>query len=1039
MNRDQHLITVKTQPNARKTARTLSQLWVQSQCIFDVSRGDTLDDPETAKRVNRVLEGVNRMNAHLREGGDVADTAKIFDACMFDDVLGEHLIIKGLSKEGGYTFSLSSAFARVADEEAKRIAFKNISETDLKAILGFQINTLEKDKNYDKARELTTNDPQSGKTYVSGSAYKKAKDGTITASVYLRPDDGEATLEAEDVPDFVSFEFKPVSGKGGKNAGYELTDVKFEGRKISLDDTDMILRLIGLSQDCNRDICNWKYPSFMDHIAKRDLLDKIDPLPVPKSLEKKGGELLYVSMHGSGTEKHIENFGDQIGIGGLFLQRGRKQDGMISTVGAVVDFPFASGGPDSNYDGAVPDYLPFWDDIRSFFITHDHFDHADGMAYYAKAGLMKKKDVYATPEVKYMLRAKMDYLQVPKNLRPKIHVLREEGHVALKDEDGVNRLIVQYSPNGTRHSARCTPYVVSGVYGNEHYNGSTVVYGDGNTINPSGREFFKKGLKALDGKEDVPKELLKSKYSVVLHDITAVRYEGHAPEPEDVEENLSIATGWFADKGVLMAPITTNDAEYTVAMNTASRTGRHITAVGSNAERRLACKNLFGVDPFINLREFALDPFEEFFKGDSIIPRDILEDYVDRFLALDDDDEEKGKVPATYLEALEQARKKIKKTEKDKVQPRDREHVSAVRSYIKETLDKHGQLVFENDVNGYLMWKAIMDGQDTASMRATRTSKMAKEFRDNPSELMIFVTGTQGNAEEHFSTVQKLVNYFSLLDANPEVQPTGYKINLQDYVAVITQSAIPGNENSQDRMIQDLVEQRDITVIGAIKDGFKVYNPKDKRHEIEHDLRRRGWNFDTDANGNLHVHGHSIHFHGHGFKKNLESIISDIPAHTHEVHHVPDRNSYDTFRRLSREKGFGHSEQQPEDFLVRRISAKGKKPGDLYAPVARLNPSYILVNMERKYGQFYNGSLSLSRVTKLAREGGNRDDGLMARTGGKDGTYQRKTAHRDWETANNDNTRKPITRIRKMGPGVADRGHGRKAQNIPLWSKRTPS
>lgn len=1064
---NQNLITIKTKPARGKGNVEIDQIKVQAGCVYDSSVDDP-DEPETRKRINRVLEGVNRLNTHLRNKGPIEDTAKILNECYFDEVVGENLIIRGLKKEGGFQFTLSPLFGRESSQ-GEGLALKHLDANMLKTVLGFSINTLEPDKDFSQSRTVPATDPQSGVVYDAGVELKESKNGDIAMRMFIDPKNvPDDEVDAKAIPDFVDLELKKQ-----KDGSYKFSRAKLLGQAVDPSDTKTLLSMIGVAQKSNAPLAKWTYPSFMDNVAEYDMLDMVDPLAPPPSLEK-GGEFLYVSLHGSGFEKKIENFGDQIGIADLFLHRGTKPDGTVSTVGLAVDFPFASGGADSNYDGAVPDYLPFWDDIQAFKITHDHFDHADGLPFYAKAGLMKGKDVYCTEEVKWALKNKMDFLKVPPRLRPRITIVDDDNPVCLKDEDGVERIWAQGCTNGAYHSARCTPYIVTGCYGDEHYNGTFNVYGDSSGLTEKGKEFFETGYMALAEQDGVTAEKLEHGFRVTLHDPTAVRQEGRASTMEQTQPNLEQVFGWFDDKGIIATPISTNDAEYTALTNTAHLTGRDITAVGRNAELRTACKNLYGMLHDFNLREFKLDPFEERKKPDPLIPREILDIYFEfvegfdvddinfkvreediqeilRDMNFDENDQdsydeayEQAKNQAegeAYDKALQRkydrARQKAADAYKEELDPSEREHEKNVRLYMLNSLFKHGAVVFEDDYNDYLMYMAIMDRQETASIRATRTSQLAKDFRIDPGRLMIFSTGTQGNAEERFSTLQKFSDFFSLLDVDESVRNTGYKINAEDFVAIITQPAIPGNDEGQDDLVNKLVSNRDITVVCAFMNGFKVYNPKDKKAAILKDLKKKGWEHKEDAEGNIRVYGKPIHVHGHGFREDLLDIAKSIPSERHECHHVPDHDSYTIFRGLMKDNGLTHSGVKPDDFQVFRLNAHADKDEDKYKKVAQLNPSYVLVKLHRKYGQFFGGWLQLIRTTMLRREGDHRADGLMARTTG-DGVYQKKTARRHWEDVSNPDKFKPGQRTRKIGPSKVARGVGRENRSRSTWSTTPP-
>lgn len=1032
-SREQNLIRVSMAPGADGNGVVPDQVWVQSRLVYDRARGDDLDDPDTKKNVNRVLEAVSRLNGLLREKGPVENTAKIIAECYLKEVAGEDVVVRGLDEKGGFKFSLSPYFSRAA-AQGGGIAFRNVDLQMLKTMLGFSVNTLEPDKNYDAGRAVPAADPQSGVEYEAGVALDERADG-LTMEMFIRPEDAPAGVDPKAIPNLVRLSF----AKAGADS-YVLEEALFLGQKVDPADTQALLRLIGIAQSSNRDFAQWKYPAFMDSTAQFNMLDMVSPFHMPPALDGAGGEFLYGSLHGCGFEKKIENFGDQIGTAALFLQRGTKGDGTVSTVGLALDFPFASGGTESGYDGAIPDYLPFWDDIRSFVITHDHFDHCDGLPYYAAKGLMKEKTVYATPQVKYFLDKKMDSLRVPRTLRPKISLIEKEGAFPVRDEDGHVRMWVQHNPNATLHSALCTPYIVTGCYDDQAYNGSVLVYSDGRGFKPGAASFFSEGTRALPQCAaahglTVSPEKVDRDITTVLHDVTSIFMDGHAPTAEEVEENQNEVFGWFKDKGILLSPISTNNAEYTAAINVAHRTGRDITAVGRNAELRLSCMNLFGVDPDFDLRAVRIDPLEEQAKPEAerLIPEDVLRRY---FEALEKVKGFEDKESEAYKKALAKAHKAHMKEYVENLPPEEDEHQKNTRLYMLEKLQKYGAVVFDNNLNGYLMHKAVMERRETASVRATRGSDMAKGFRDHPENLLIFITGTQGNSDEKASTLQKFTNFFSLLDTDPAVRSTGYKIDSDDYVAVITQSAIPGNDDGQEKMINDLVRARNITVVAAVNNGFVVHNPKGHRDVILRDLARKGWNYQSGPDGSIRVYNHPIHFNGHGFAQDMLGMVKMIRAETHESHHVPNRDAYDMFRRMMRENGCRHSGVEPDDFQFFRVDAAAKDAKKKYETVARLNPSYILVRLVRKYGQFFGGFLDWTRATLLRREGQVRQDGMMARTE-KDGVFEKSVARVSWENVSNPGRRaEESVRFRKLGPGIVDRDENgpQRPRSRPIFS-----
>jgi len=1000
----QSLARISYVPSGKQGARQLDEVWILGSRVFSRAAGDTLDNPATRKSIHRVFEAVNRLNTLLYEGGAVENTAKILEECYIRQVAGEDFVLQGVAREGGFSFLLSPYFtATGAEGTGQNLVFRNTDFEQLKRILGCRVNTLEKSRSFDGNRRTASVDPQSGVPYEAVADLKQDKN-TLHLKVSINVD--EDSQDARGIPDLIDLSFSR------RDNDTVLDKAVFMGRAIQPKNTDRLLNLVGFTQAMNKDFADYKFPAFRDWMAKYNLTDLSNPLPQPKALEE-GGSFYYVSLHGCGFEKKIENFGDQIGIAALFLHCGTKRDGSVSRVGTAIDFPFATGGPDSNFDGAIPDYLQFWDDIDCFCITHDHFDHADGLPYYAARGMMKGKKVYATDYVKRALERKMNNLNVPARLRPKISVIEKEGAFPVFDDEGNVRTWVQYSANATEHSALCTPYIVTGCYNDVRYNGSAVVYGDANEMTDIGKDFMIRNVEALSKHAQAhdlsvtPEKV--GKLLLTLHDVTAVRHDGFAPRKEEVEENLEKVFGMFADKGILMAPISTNHSEYIVGLNVAVKTERNVVGVGGNAEERLRTMNLLGVHPHLDLRNVEIG------LNAGVVPQEIVDSYledIEREAGSNcTEKEHQARVRKAHQERLERAMEKI--------HPSKREKMQSTELYMLRSLQEYGALVFENDLNGYLMYQAIKNGQKHAPNRAGRTSAMGKGFRDDPADHLIFITGTQGNVEEKASTLQKLIDSFSLLDRDEATSNTGYPIDLDKYMLIITQPAIVGNDDYQETMIRDLIRKRNITVVSAYINGFKIYNPKERRAAIENTLGSLGWQHKTLNDGTIQVYGRPIHVHGHGFAGNMVQIAKLIPSQLHECHHIPDYDSYNTFTKLMNGNDCTHSGIKPDDFKVFELDAHAAAKEDKFKCVAQLEPSYILLRNDRRFGQFHGGSLEMVRATMSRREGQNREDGLAARSSGED-VFKKLTASVDWEIVSNPRKKPDNWRPEKVGPPIAD-------------------
>ena len=166
-----------------------------------------------------------------------------------------------------------------------------------------------------------------------------------------------------------------------------------------------------------------------------------------------------------------------------------------------------------------------------------------------------------------------------------------------------------------------------------------------------------------------------------------------------------------------------------------------------------------------------------------------------------------------------------------------------------------------------------------------------------------------------------------------------------------------------------------------------------------------------------------------------KKMMTQAPSETHEIHHNPSRDNYHSrYRPLVKEMGLPHSDYEPDDFNVMRLDRDAKTPQTKFKKIAQINPSYVLVRLQRKYGQYFGGWLDLRRVTLLRREGMNRTDGMMARST-KDGVYESKTTRMDWDRVSNPANFRPQGRTAKIAPSIVDRGPASSGlRSTPIWS-----
>ena len=1046
--------------------------------VFNASKGDDASLDKNVRLINRITALSGRVKQHLNDKKPARDLAKILsgganNGNLLNEITdGVHLY--GLDDKGGFKGSIAPFFLDAAQMNSADIRFTNCDIDQLKTMLGFVTNTLEPSRNHTSSRSVIDAETQSGVRFETGIEYEhdeKAKRHIFR--VAITPQDLSG---AEQTPP--SFDIAKLTFNEEDESTFKLDQASFMQKSVgNFQKYEDGLNLIGFMQGVNKHLSNWQYPPYRDLITRYRLTDHLQGVQHKPPTLAEGGETLFLTINGSSLEKKADVFGDGIGGGNMIMHRGIDENGEISEVAAVIGFPFATGGPNSDWDGMNADFLPYWDSIKAIFIDHDHYDHST-IEFYASKGWLRDKTIYTTPANWDIMKTRMSNLKVPKEWQPKVEYLKDSGALSLKDEAGNTRLWCQYCENATVHSARVTGFMFTGCMNDDHYDDTFLFYNDGIDLTTKGWNFANEGPAALAKQKGVSAEKVNDKkIDVVLHDPTGVASGGYAPRPKDVKKTFRGCLDILKDKTVVAVPFSTNHIEIQSLEEVWAEQDylRNFTFVGANPEIRARIMNSHGIPNFdltkksvprqkipgrifrivIDATDARITAIESraavkdrkltaaerrsirFYKKlkkdslKSIANGDTKPDILFRgFLSNKEFSKDidsltlKPEQVAHDLEELKQhTRRLIKSKREDLVEilkEQKAEPDSKTVNFIMRTIYNHGEITFNNSGHtSYAMYNAIMAGQEDAAIYASRQAKKAKKFKENPGKLGVISSAPTGTAEEHFGSLPRFAWYWSLFDVDEETRNTGYSMDAENMVFFVTQPGPPGSEASQARLMQEVVDNRDVTIFCAIKNGFKVYNPKDKLGELMTHFKSLGWNASYNATTNqIEVLDQPFHFHGHGFYNDFVKMVEKVPADLHEIIHITDRSSFDKAQQAIKEAKKKSTIQEPEDHVAYRVKREKDGTSRLEA-TDYMQHSYWLVRLRRQYGRQFGGIVEMLRAFVQRSDGKKNVDGLDVRTDG-DGEFLQKQATRHFNDFMKPEGDKQSARQRNMGPSEAE-------------------
>jgi hypothetical protein len=646
------------------------QIWWNGSQIFDgpVHGGPhNPKRPEYIKLINRMVEFSKRVKERLNDpSSPLQDVGRDFSSAALSLNLakaatGSAQNFRGLSDKGWDPIesTIHSYFTRASQKAGQKVAFtlpairsaeesltpggsldtsRDISPLErLHVVNGFYQNTVEPVRQMMNGRDEATSSLESGISYLASAEYFfDEKSGRHVYSHMIAPED---PMDGSPVPE----PFEMVRLEYSQNGDvFTLENSSFMGSPPgALKTIAEQLSLLGFNVACNDDLVARRYPDYKNHAYSHKLQKRIHEMGVPSKLSETGGDFGWIPFNGCGFEKHVDIFGDGIGGGNAFISRGLKDDGTISEVMIMHDVPLAIGGPDSDFDGMNPNFMPYIGALRNggaIVLSHDHFDHAS-LEYLAKQvdekgnGWLKGVRVICREDVSYIVKKRLAKLDIPKTQWPNfVTYERPDGthHPDLvkmpgertyaycaRDEEGKARIWVQACANGSLHSAETDMFAFTGCHGDEVYHDTYMTDGDALDIRPHGQAFMERGQLAL---ADLPGVTLKTltakikdpnKLYVGLDEITNVNSDGVAPTIDEFKNTMrKVLKALPENRMVIHHPFSTSHLEIRATREVCNEaeTLRNTTSVGANAEMRDACMNLHGVDPLTDLRTLELPP-----------------------------------------------------------------------------------------------------------------------------------------------------------------------------------------------------------------------------------------------------------------------------------------------------------------------------------------------------------------------------------------------------------------------------------------------
>lgn len=255
--------------------------------------------------------------------------------------------------------------------------------------------------------------------------------------------------------------------------------------------------------------------------------------------------------------------------------------------------------------------------------------------------------------------------------------------------------------------------------------------------------------------------------------------------------------------------------------------------------------------------------------------------------------------------------------------------------------------------------------------RNTLTSRLM--FEDNPQNMFVAITGTQGNEVEVEAQLMKYLEGRSLLNQNATyrhtVRPFPEGMNP---VIIISQPVIPGNEEGRRKILRMATEEQKMVVFNATHDGYEIHNfdklPTHVQQKIKSDLAVDNVAYDIKSRGNILVvaGGMPIGYRGHGREEDIKSWMKRVNADINTAQHIPDPEAAARIRILASSLG-QKSHPLIEDFEIMNIN-RFRKTGEPLKVKGRIPAGIVLIRTDARYQKPYRQIIHKQRIVRLEQE-----------------------------------------------------------------------
>jgi mRNA degradation ribonuclease J1/J2 len=1049
-------------------------VWVLGNCLYDAADdGDLAEDglpygsESLMRNLTNVMGAIGEINKQMRVDKNLPNVAQILRRYDIKGVSGHSVTIIGQSEKGGFNFDAVPA------HEVRINGKLAVPDAVAKALMGFDVNTLDKDNKLQSEPVTQATDPSDGILYATEAKVSRGADPNVTTK-YAPAWDFHRNPAY--IPVLTQAAWKS-DGKGWST----LEEFNLLGEEMSDEHHHLRMQALGVTNDILHDMRKGRYPHTVDHLVKNGLKDLVSAAQQtkPPALTE-GGRLTMTSVGGNNMEPIVDGFGEAIGGNcKVVCHEGLNQKGKTDRVGVIVDLGLHLSPKDEPNIAAAPDVIDALKYCNDILITHRHLDHTDGLFAYIQYGYLHGKTVHATPEVIRSIQDKLStYPSIKPSDLPTFTPLEGTGWLHVKDKQGNTRLSVNYTRNATPHSARATPFIVHGHYKGQwlgsYLNHGDARYGRHNADDYTGKkpdvdhlnkEFFTQSnqhfldeMQRLAAQNQMPQEVMDRFDKKIAErgptyfdmDVTSIQKDGWGPTEAEVEDNLCEISDWFKDKGMALAMISTNDNRYETSLRVGTRTHRDITEYGSNLQKTATTMNVLGVNELRHtpdIRNNIIPYMDQYFEQRL---RAKIERHKEKFETTTND--KKRESLENKIERHEARLEFFEKLKTIKSAAARYKARAQMEAGLAERFGRKTTLGSQTDEE--LKLGSVRVGRASKTARRIMSMDDGDGMHGEDGRRLILLTGTQGtNVEVDAALTGMAEGRHPVLNGNAGSNHTARPLVHENNFVVISQSAIPGNDNKQAQMVKKLVKQGYSTV-QAIHDGFIIHfatqdllpctpdvsNPRglSRAEQIQERLRKLKKPCALSDDGTqLTVSGMPIHAGGHGCRKDCEAWVNLVKADVIAAQHTSSLESGRRVAQICADANCRYMGRVVPNFETIEIRAGNSAETSQISTVGKSIASLIRVQTIKQQRKYHGGYLQATQIANLDVASGITAGGLLA-TAREGDVFKKAFAHVDAEeAARAHSTRKPgrpepVPENRMAPPGERlDRG-----SDIPSWQDR---